>query len=162
MLLKTLFVIAALAAPAFAEEPSNCKRDVSGYHNVTEINADGSFCTMLSPFGSQEVAPDEACANSYCFGGSYTNTSTHLVGPKDLILSVNYVENKTAQYTQITGCMDGSKWGFNPIDQGGQMDSHGWQYSCKGYKKFVSLLEPQSNTYCIRCCNGDVDVDCDT
>ncbi|KAG0002255.1 hypothetical protein BGZ80_001273 [Entomortierella chlamydospora] len=160
---KTLFVLATIAASAFAEEFSNCTRPAGGFHNVTEVNADGSFCTMLPPYGVNNVAINEACANSYCFNGKYTNTSTHLVGPSDLILSSHYVANTTNSYVQITGCIDGSKWGLSPTDEGGQMDSHGWKYTCSGYKKFLSLLEPATNTFCIRCCNGaDVDADCNT
>ncbi|KAF9344027.1 hypothetical protein BGX26_004900 [Mortierella sp. AD094] len=160
---KTLIVLATIAASAFAEEASNCTRPAGGFHNVTEVNADGSFCTMLPPYGVQNVAINEACANSYCFNGKYTNTSTHLVGPTDLILSANYLANTTNSYTQITGCIDGSKWGLSATDEGGQMDSHGWKYQCAGSKKFLSLLEPATNTFCIRCCNGDnVDVDCNT
>ncbi|ORY99797.1 hypothetical protein BCR41DRAFT_295782, partial [Lobosporangium transversale] len=125
---------------------------------------ENNFCTMMPPYGAYPVAPNEACANSYCFGDKFqTNTSEYLVGPKNFILSAHFVENKTAQYTQVTGCMDSSVWGLNPTDEGGQMDSHGWQYHCANSKKFLSLLEPASNTYCIRCCNGtDVDVNCDT
>ncbi|KAF9197450.1 hypothetical protein BGZ49_002098 [Haplosporangium sp. Z 27] len=162
MLWKAVIALAAVAAPVLALEPVTCNR-VGTFHNVTEINADGTFCTMLPPYGSQEVAPDEGCANSYCFGPKYTNTTSHLVGPSNFILSVNYVQNTTNQFTQITGCIDGSKWGLNPTDEGGQMDSHGWLYNCANSKKFVSLIEPATNTYCIRCCNGNnVDVDCDT
>ncbi|KAF9129141.1 hypothetical protein BGX30_014057, partial [Mortierella sp. GBA39] len=62
----------------------------------------------------------------------------------------------------VTGCIDSSVWGQNPTDEGGQMDSHGWPYSCQGWKKFVSLIEPASNTYCIRCCAEDNNVDCNT
>ncbi|KAF9175441.1 hypothetical protein BGX20_005306 [Mortierella sp. AD010] len=160
---KTLFVLATIAASAFAEEFSNCTRPAGGFHNVTEINADGSFCTMLPPYGVNNVAINEACANSYCFDGKYTNSSTHLVGPSDFILSSHYVANTTNSYVQITGCIDSSKWGLSPTDEGGQMDSHGWKYTCSGYKKFLSLLEPATNTFCIRCCNGDnVDSDCNT
>ncbi|KAI1315023.1 hypothetical protein EDD11_001408 [Mortierella claussenii] len=164
MLWKTVFVLAALAAPAFAEEPSNCTRAPGGYHNVTSIIDDKNFCTMLPPFGTNPVAPSEACANSYCFGDKYTaNTSDYLVGPKNFILSSWYTQNVSAQYTQITGCIDSAAWGLNPTDDGGQMDSHGWQYHCANAKKFVSLLEPATNTFCIRCCNGtDVDINCDT
>ncbi|KAF8958064.1 hypothetical protein BGZ46_002046 [Entomortierella lignicola] len=162
MLWKIVIALAAVAAPALAYEPVTCTR-VGTFHNVTEINADGTFCTMLPPYGTQEVAPAEGCANSYCFGSQYTNTSSHLVGPADFILSVNYVNNATNQFTQITGCIDSTKWGLNPTDEGGQMDSHGWMYSCANSKKFVSLLEPATNTYCIRCCNGpNFETDCDT
>ncbi|KAF9343075.1 hypothetical protein BGX26_006304 [Mortierella sp. AD094] len=107
---------------------SSCTRPAGGFHNVTEINADGSFCTMLPLFGSQSVTLGEPCANS-----------------------ANYAENVASQSTQIAGCMNGAKWGLNPTDVGGQIDFVGWQYIYLNSKKFVSLLDPITNQYCIRC-----------
>ncbi|KAG0299150.1 hypothetical protein BGZ98_010296 [Dissophora globulifera] len=80
--------------------------------------------------------------------------------PAGYILSANYLVS--TNFTQVTGCIDSSKWGQNPTDDGGQMDSHGWPYSCVGFKKFVSLIEPATNTYCLRCCNADNNIDCNT
>ncbi|KAG0361047.1 hypothetical protein BGZ54_009263 [Gamsiella multidivaricata] len=173
-----LFLVAAIAAPALAlEEPSNCVVPATR-NNWTSITDENNFCTMLSPKGSQNVAPDEACATSYCFGKGTTNplkqeesSVNNPAMPEGLILSSHLSTGRNESGTagsgwvQITGCMNGAVWGLNATDDGGQMDSHGWRYSCIGYNKFVSLLEPSSNTYCIRCCKGtkdDTERDCIT
>ncbi|KAF9365255.1 hypothetical protein BGX34_010732 [Mortierella sp. NVP85] len=169
-----LLIAAAIAAPALAaEEPSNCKVPPVR-HNVTIIQDKDNFCLMWPPFGIQEVAPAEACATSMCHGkpkaaGKNAAADDKLIQanerfPEGVILSAHYVRNNTGLgYTQITGCMDGAKWGLNPIDGGGQMDSHGWQYRCNNHGKFLALVEPSTNTYCIRCCGGDdKDPNCNT
>jgi len=157
MFLKAALVAAALAAPALAYEPVTCQKNAT-QNIITSINpATKSFCTMLTGYGVYPVAPNEGCASVYCYGDK-SNLGPEM--PKGYILSTNFVVNTT--YTQVTGCIDSSLWGQNPIDEGGQMDSHGWPYSCQGFKKFVSLIEPATNTYCLRCCNADNNVDCNT
>ncbi|GJJ77149.1 hypothetical protein EMPS_09508 [Entomortierella parvispora] len=160
MLMKATLFIAALAAPTLAWEIVTCHRpdNSTAQRIVTSITPNVGFCTMLTGKGIYPVAPNEGCADVYCYGpASDLGPPT----PANYILSANYAQ--TANYTQVTGCIDSAVWDQNPTDEGGQMDSHGWPYSCKGFKKFVSLLEPASNTYCLRCCNGDnVDTDCDT
>ncbi|KAF9342362.1 hypothetical protein BGX26_007697, partial [Mortierella sp. AD094] len=141
---------------------------MSKNYTTVEINKDGSFCTMLPPFGSKSIQYGASAALSYCFEGvgsnttTYTNTDTHLVGPSGFILSANYAEDLTKDYRQITGCIDGSVLDLNSTDEGGRMDSVEWPYTCLNYKKFVSLIMPDTNQYCIRCCNGtNSDSDCD-
>ncbi|KAF9154084.1 hypothetical protein BGX20_004760, partial [Mortierella sp. AD010] len=157
MLTKTLLLVAALAAaPAMAYEPVTCKKNAT-QNIVTSITSNKAFCTMLTGYGVYPVAPNEGCGSVYCYGPP---SDLGPPMPKGYILSVNYLA--TENYTQVTGCMDSSVWGQNPTDEGGQMDSHGWPYSCQGFKKFVSLLEPASNTYCLRCCKEDNNIDCNT
>ncbi|KAG0057559.1 hypothetical protein BGZ83_008141 [Gryganskiella cystojenkinii] len=166
MFMKAILVVAALAAPALAYEPVTCNANAS-LPIVTSITSDKQFCTMLTGYGVYPVAPNEGCAGVYCYG--YKGTTTPNKGlqmPDNYILSVNYVQ--TANYTQVTGCIDSSVWGQNATDQGGQMDSHGWPYSCapgpdgRKFNKFLSLLEPATNTFCLRCCRDDNNIDCDT
>ncbi|KAG0288807.1 hypothetical protein BGZ98_004122 [Dissophora globulifera] len=159
----TLLLVAALAAPALvlAEEPATCNIPAVRY-NITGIVDEKNFCTMIPAMGVQDVAPYEACALSHCVGtvpGVAANTPTM---PSGFIKSAHFVNNATNGFIQITGCIDSTVLALNVTDEGGQMDSHGWQYKCAGYSKFVSLIEPATNTYCIRCCNTDVDVNCDT
>ncbi|KAF9345601.1 hypothetical protein BGX26_002963 [Mortierella sp. AD094] len=132
-------------------------------HQTVEINNDGSF------FSSIWCEP-----RSYCFGGYNTTTNTNTTtysgallagpyGPLTLVLSASYAEDLTKGYRQITGCMDGSVWSLDPKDVGGMIDSVVDPYTCLNAKKFVSFLAPNTNTYCIRCCNGtNADTDCDT
>ncbi|KAF9345600.1 hypothetical protein BGX26_002962 [Mortierella sp. AD094] len=139
-------------------------------YTIVGINTDGSFCTMLPPFGAGSVQAGASHASSNCFEqyNATTNnyTDSHLgglLGPDHFILSANYAEDLTKGYRQITGCMDGSAWNLNPEDVGGMFDSVAYPYTCLNAKKFVSFLAPNTNTYCIRCCNGtNANADCDT
>ncbi|KAF9961411.1 hypothetical protein BGZ65_010768 [Modicella reniformis] len=157
-------IIAAAAAPVFAEEPSNCKIPDVRY-NVTTIQDADNFCTMFPPKGVGLVAPSEACATSVCFGNPTSAGDAIKDNEKfasGVILSAHFLKNEAAKYVQITGCMNGALWNLNGTDDGGQMDSHGWEYRCAGYGKFLSLVEPSSNSYCIRCCAGAKDPNCNT
>ncbi|OAQ23867.1 hypothetical protein K457DRAFT_39385, partial [Linnemannia elongata AG-77] len=123
------------------------------------IDSASQFCTFMTGYGVAPVAPNEGCGAVYCYG---QQKNGGLKMPDGYILSTNYLKNDTAQYVQVTGCIDSSVWAQDPTDDGGQMDSHGWPYSCAGYNKFVSLLEPATNTFCIRCCMTTDNSDCNT
>lgn len=160
MFMKALVSFAVLAAPMLvsAYEPITCTKNAT-QNIITSITSADEFCTMLPGYGVYPVAPNEGCASVYCYGAA---SKLGPPMPKGYILSANYAVSPNNSYVQITGCLDSSVWAQNPTDEGGQMDSHGWPYSCQGWKKFVSLIEPASNTYCIRCCSEDNNVDCNT
>ncbi|KAG0327808.1 hypothetical protein BG000_000790 [Podila horticola] len=157
MLIKTLLVLVAMAAPALAYEPVTCTPINKTRSIIASIDSADNFCTFMTGYGVNPVAPNEGCAGVYC-QGTVKNGAQAM--PKGYILSSNYLKNTT--YVQVTGCIDSSVWAQNPLDDGGQMDSHGWPYSCVGWAKFVSLIEPATNTFCIRCCDQDNNVDCNT
>ncbi|KAH7055174.1 hypothetical protein BKA57DRAFT_453209 [Linnemannia elongata] len=162
MFMKKAFLIAALAAaPAvvLAYEPVTCTTKNKTQPIITSIDSASQFCTFMTGYGVAPVAPNEGCGAVYCYG---QQKNGGLKMPDGYILSTNYLKNDTAQYVQVTGCIDSSVWAQDPTDDGGQMDSHGWPYSCAGYKKFVSLLEPATNTFCIRCCMTTDNSDCNT
>ncbi|KAF9297860.1 hypothetical protein BGZ74_009622 [Mortierella antarctica] len=157
MLIKTLLVLVAMAAPALAYEPVTCTPINKTRSIIASVDSADNFCTFMTGYGVDPVAPNEGCAGVYCHG-TVKNGAQPM--PKGYILSTNYLKNAT--YVQVTGCIDSSVWAQNPLDDGGQMDSHGWPYSCQGWAKFVSLIEPATNTFCIRCCDKDNNVDCNT
>ncbi|KAF9374806.1 hypothetical protein CPC16_001061 [Podila verticillata] len=157
MLIKTLLVLVAMAAPALAYEPVTCTPINSTRSIIASIDDANDFCTFMTGYGVNPVAPNEGCAGVYC-QGKVKNGAQAM--PAGYILSSNYAKNTS--YVQVTGCIDSSVWAQNPQDEGGQMDSHGWPYSCQGWAKFVSLIEPATNTFCIRCCDADNNVDCNT
>ncbi|KAF8936790.1 hypothetical protein BGZ47_009325 [Haplosporangium gracile] len=160
MFMKAFASLALLAAPLLvsAYEPVTCQKNAT-QNIITSITSADDFCTMLPGYGVYPVAPNEGCASVYCYGAA---SKLGPPMPKGYILSANYAVSPNNSYVQVTGCIDSTVWGQNPTDEGGQMDSHGWPYSCQGWKKFVSLIEPASNTYCIRCCSEDNNVDCNT
>jgi len=159
MFLKKALLIAAIAAPIFAYEPVTCTTKNKTQPIITSIDSANQFCTFMTGYGVAPVAPNEGCGAVYCYG---QQKNGGLKMPDGYILSTNYLKNDTAQYVQVTGCINSAVWAQDPLDDGGQMDSHGWPYSCVGYKKFVSLLEPATNTFCIRCCMSTDNSDCNT
>ncbi|KAF9900894.1 hypothetical protein EC991_006752 [Linnemannia zychae] len=159
MFMKKALLIAAIAAPVFAYEPVTCTTKNKTQPIITSIDSANQFCTFMTGYGVAPVAPNEGCGAVYCYG---EQKNGGLKMPDGYILSTNYLKNDTAQYVQVTGCINSAVWAQDPLDDGGQMDSHGWPYSCAGYKKFVSLLEPATNTFCIRCCMSTDNSDCNT
>lgn len=159
--MKSIILIATIAAAVIpsavlAYEPITCTKNAT-QNIVTSIKDGTEFCTMLTGYGVTPVAPNEGCASVYCYGPA---SPLGPPMPKGYITSTNYA--KTTNYTQVTGCIDSTVWAQNPQDEGGQMDSNGWPYACQGSKKFVSLIEPATNTFCIRCCADDNKIDCNT
>ncbi|KAF9956474.1 hypothetical protein BGZ70_009858 [Mortierella alpina] len=162
MFLKKALLLVAAAAPLISGEKLTCTRNDTqilkdAKHITASITDANNFCTMLTGYGVKPVAENEGCGEVYCHGE--VKDDGHPM-PEGYILSSNYL--KTPDYVQITGCIDSSVWAQDPLDDGGQMDSHGWPFHCAGYKKFVSLLEPSSNTFCLRCCVEKENVHCNT
>jgi hypothetical protein len=78
------------------------------------------------------------------------------VFPTGYIQSSNYV--KTANYAQVTGRIDRTKYKLKASDGGGQYDNKDISgVTCNGYKYFVNLIEPDANIFCIRCCKNQKD-----
>ncbi|KAF9287043.1 hypothetical protein BGZ68_002311 [Mortierella alpina] len=162
MFLKQALLLVAVAAPLISGEKLTCTRNDTqilkdAKHITASITDANNFCTMLTGYGVKPVAENEGCGEVYCYGE--VKDDGHPM-PEGYILSSNYL--KTPDYVQITGCIDSSVWAQDPLDDGGQMDSHGWPFHCAGYKKFVSLLEPSTNTFCLRCCVEKENVHCNT
>ncbi|CAO3570299.1 unnamed protein product [Mortierella alpina] len=162
MFLKKALLLVAAAAPLISGEKLTCTRNDTqvlkdAKHITASITDANNFCTMLTGYGVKPVAENEGCGEVYCHGE--VKDDGHPM-PEGYILSSNYL--KTPDYVQITGCINSSVWAQDPLDDGGQMDSHGWPFHCAGYKKFVSLLEPSTNTFCLRCCVEKENVHCNT
>ena len=154
MFFKAAIVLAALAAQTLASPFCTANATQNTETSITNASA---FCIMLTGYGAYPVALNEGCASTYCYGHA---SKLGPPMPKGYILSAHYATNTT--YVQVTGCIDSSVWAQNPTDEGGQMDSHGWPYACQGYNKFVSLIEPATNSFCIRCCNSTDNSVCNT
>ena len=75
------------------------------------------------------------------------------------ITSAHLIE--TADYVQVSGNMDNSKYGLDPTDGGGQYDSAlGGSRpgsKCAGYPSYLEYVEPDQSRYCLRCCKKDDD-----
>ncbi|KAG2231471.1 hypothetical protein INT48_008799 [Thamnidium elegans] len=128
---------------------------VSAKGQIAQVIDANNFCVFLPPSDSTNriIADTEWNANAFCLGNNPLATGAEKLA-SGFIKSAHYV--KTDTYVQVTGQMDYTKENLVGTDGGGQMDVRApMGSSCAGWKFYVNLIEPESNTYCMRCCNDD-------
>ncbi|CEP19447.1 hypothetical protein [Parasitella parasitica] len=128
---------------------------VNAYGQIAQVVNSKNFCVFLPPNDSTNriIADTEWNAQAFCIGNTPKATNAGKLDP-DFIQSAHYL--KTDQYVQVTGQINPAKANLIATDEGGQMDIKAPKYSsCAGWKFYVNLIEPASNTYCMRCCNDD-------
>lgn len=112
-----------------------------------------NFCTFLPPADSEDrnIARTEYKAEVFCMG-STPNADAAGTLADGFIQSAHFVA--TDDYIQVTGQIDPVKMNLDPADEGGQYDivMPKGAVCAGGWKHFVNLIEPSSNTYCLRCC----------
>ncbi|KAI8970455.1 hypothetical protein BDF20DRAFT_797655, partial [Mycotypha africana] len=119
---------------------------------IAQVKDATDFCVFLPPKDSTDriISNTEWNANAFCMGDTPLAVGADKM-PDGFILSAHYV--KTDLYVQITGQMDYTKANLVGTDEGGQMDVKAPDgSSCAGWQYYVNLIEPVSNTYCMRCC----------
>ncbi|OZJ03226.1 hypothetical protein BZG36_03445 [Bifiguratus adelaidae] len=115
------------------------------------------FCSFMPPAPGDLVAPTEQQALVQCTSSSVAPGAKTF--PSGYIKTANFYNNTVANYVQITGTIDITKWNMSSSDQGGQYDFTGSPKlaECAGYNSFVSLIEPNVPDFCIRCCQSPGD-----
>ncbi|KAF9968725.1 hypothetical protein BGZ70_009647 [Mortierella alpina] len=143
-LLVSSLVLAVLSATSAAP------KQVKGQTGV--IISQSDFCLFLPPMYGGGISENEDRAVAFCTK-PLTNAPKAGVLPRGFIKTAHFVENKAKGYVQVTGRMDGRKYGLSKKDGGGQYDIKAPRGArCHGYAHFVELVEPDSDIYCIRCC----------
>ncbi|KAI8328438.1 hypothetical protein BC941DRAFT_444925 [Chlamydoabsidia padenii] len=132
---------------------------------TTAVLDEARFCLFLPPspgnrnnYGGMTdpdaIADSEKTARSFCTLLNLVPGSQLM--PAGFITSAHYQFNTTAGFVQVTGKIDRTKYSLSEADGGGQYDNHGAGSPplsmCQGYKYYVSLIEPDIQGYCIRCC----------
>ncbi|KAF9933998.1 hypothetical protein FBU30_003716 [Linnemannia zychae] len=122
---------------------------------IVQIASASSWCMMMPPEAGGDIAANEDRAIAFC-------TSPDLAAPQAKIFPEGFIQSAHFAsgdgYVQITGKLDSSKYSLSPNDQGGQYDIKApVGSSCAGYNYYVNLIEPHSNTMCIRCCKEKKD-----
>ncbi|KAF9285666.1 hypothetical protein BGZ68_003671 [Mortierella alpina] len=113
------------------------------------------FCMFLPPAPGDEVAPTEELARAFCMGKGIKSPNTI---PKGFIRSALYQEDRENGFVQVTGEFNRGAYNLSATDGGGQYDSKNVRGStCRGFPYFVSLVEPDVERYCTRCCKNKVD-----
>ncbi|KAI7894615.1 uncharacterized protein EV154DRAFT_498324 [Mucor mucedo] len=129
---------------------------VNAYGMVAQVVDANDFCVFLPPDDATDriISDSEWNANAFCMGSTPLATDAGTL-PSGFIKSAHYV--KTDLYVQVTGQMDYTKANLDGTDGGGQMDVKApVGSSCVGWDYYVNLIEPTTNTYCMRCCNDTV------
>lgn len=144
MLFSSLLLVAAGLAQVAAKKTAANK--------TLAINDAADFCLLVpAKKAKTAVALVEPDAIPACTGTNPTAQPNAAVLSPKFITSANYLE--TADYKQITGCLNPAGYGLDPNDQGGQFDPVSTPGStCAGFGTFVQLIEPASGRYCLRCC----------
>ncbi|CEP18252.1 hypothetical protein [Parasitella parasitica] len=115
------------------------------------------FCLFLPPQPGLVVHENENNGIPFCTKANTVPNATQF--PEGFITTAHYLRNST--FVQITGFFDRTKYDLGETDGGGQYDNHikgkpiGAQ--CQDYKYFVSMIEPDINRFCIRCCQNEAD-----
>jgi hypothetical protein len=110
---------------------------------------------MMPPQAGGDIAANEDRAIAFCTTSDSSAPSAQLF-PSGFIQSANFA--KGPGYVQITGKIDSTKYSLSENDRGGQYDIKAPVGSaCAGYAHYVNLIEPHSNTMCIRCCKEKKD-----
>ncbi|KAG0166659.1 hypothetical protein DFQ28_008604 [Apophysomyces sp. BC1034] len=143
MLTRYLFFVASSSLFAY----------VNAYGQIAQVVDATNFCVFLPPEDSQDriISNTEWNAQAFCMGNTPKATNAGKI-PEGFIKSAHYVA--TDQYVQITGQIDPAKARLDPKDDGGQYDIKAPNgSSCAGWQFYVNLIEPTTNTWCMRCCN---------
>nr|CAG8497443.1 9370_t:CDS:1 [Entrophospora candida] len=108
------------------------------------------LCMMLPPKKGQIIGDHEDDAIAFC--EDKNNTVGAKQFPAGFIKSKHFVED--VDFIQYTGRINRTKYRLRKSDGGGQFDTRApIGAKCLGFKNFVNLIEPDTNRYCIRCCN---------
>ncbi|RHZ62884.1 hypothetical protein Glove_334g38 [Diversispora epigaea] len=114
------------------------------------VKSSDMFCTFLPKDYGGNIGDSESTAIAAC---THQSPNAYIL-PAGFIISAHFKQGEG--YVQVTGVMNGSIYGLSPNDSGGQYDMQAPQKSkCEGYSKFVNLVEPDINHYCIRCCSDE-------
>ncbi|KAF9438220.1 hypothetical protein BGZ76_009147 [Entomortierella beljakovae] len=124
---------------------------------VGAIINEKNFCLFLPPMYGGGISENEDRAVAFCTKPIGTAPKARVL-PTGFIKSAHLVRNSKKKWVQITGRMNGKKYGLSKKDGGGQYDIKAPVGArCAGYNYFVELVEPDSDIYCIRCCKNKVD-----
>ncbi|KAG0292504.1 hypothetical protein BGZ98_002555 [Dissophora globulifera] len=122
---------------------------------IVQIESATDWCMMMPPEAGGDIAANEDRAIAFCTT-SNPDAPDAKIFPEGFIQSAHFASGDG--YVQITGMIDRTRYSLSSDDEGGQYDLKAPVGSaCANYKSYVNLIEPHSNTYCIRCCENKED-----
>ncbi|GJJ76185.1 hypothetical protein EMPS_08544 [Entomortierella parvispora] len=146
-LASTASALVLLSATVVSAAPKNGQ--------IAQITSASNWCMMMPPSPGGDIAQNEDRAIAFCTN-PHPDAPGAKIFPAGFIQSANFAAGNG--YVQITGKIDRTKYSLADSDQGGQYDIRAPVGSaCANYNHYVNLIEPHSNTYCIRCCKEKKD-----
>ncbi|KAG0286606.1 hypothetical protein BGZ97_007360, partial [Linnemannia gamsii] len=150
-----IFNVASAASAMAILSLSVASAAPSSSGQTVQITSSTNWCMMMPPQAGGDIAASEDNAIAFCTSPS-PSTPGAKTFPEGFIQSANFAKGNG--YVQITGKIDSSKYSLSETDRGGQYDIKAPSGSaCAGYNHYVNLIEPHSNTMCIRCCKEKKD-----
>lgn len=117
-MLVALIATAAMAAPK-AKKPV-APKPIKGKAGQTGVILNQSdFCIFLPPMRGGGIAENEDKAVAFCTKPNLPGANAQTL-PAGFIQTAHFVSNTAKGYVQVTGRMDGSKYGLKKNDGGGQ------------------------------------------
>lgn len=109
------------------------------------------FCSFLPPQPGGNIADSESNAVVFCNKPNSQAPKANIF-PSGFIKTAHFA--KQPGYVQVTGTINRQAYGLSANDAGGQYDSNGAPPRARvsGAKKFVNLVEPDQQHFCIRAC----------
>ncbi|KAK9767900.1 hypothetical protein K7432_001880 [Basidiobolus ranarum] len=152
MFIKSLASVTAILAVVSLTSGKPITVGDASINHLTFVNSAESFCLFLPTKPGMIIGEHEDDAEVFC-------TKSDSVAPNAQMLPAGFIQSahfgQTDSYVQVTGQMNPDAYQLSRQDGGGQFDNRGAPSNsgCAGYTYFVSLIEPNTGTYCIRCCN---------
>jgi len=151
-----LFFCVPLSLTAAVTQSSSQGADnppaVNTHHALTATVTPGAFCSFLPPQPSGNIAASESNAVVFCNKPSSEAPNANIF-PAGFIRSAHFAKGQG--FVQVTGRINRNAYGLSASDGGGQYDSNGAPPGARvsGAKKFVNLVEPDAELFCIRACS---------
>ncbi|CAG8700095.1 14605_t:CDS:1, partial [Funneliformis mosseae] len=147
-MVKLSTIIFIFAVIATAHGVAVVKRDPP--RSIT-VESKFVFCIFLPKKPGEIIGNSEQDAIPFCTKSSPNATGAKIF-PSGFIKTAFF--KKEADFVQVTGTIDRTKYKLKKSDGGGQYDIRAPLHAnCTGFKNFVNIIEPDENIFCIRCCN---------
>jgi hypothetical protein len=151
-LLACLSLSAVMTAQSQPETVNDLAEHTT-HHALTATVTQDVFCSFLPPKPGGNIADSEGDAVVFCNKPSSQAPNANIF-PKGFIKTAHFA--KGSGFVQVTGTINRDAYRLSANDGGGQYDSNGAPPGARvtGAKKFVNLVEPDNQDFCIRACTN--------
>jgi hypothetical protein len=141
----------AVTAAQTSSQGAGDRSAPAAHRALTATVTPGAFCSFLPPEPGGNIAGSESNAVVFCNKPSSQAPNANIF-PSGFIKTAHFA--KGSGFVQVTGRIDRRAYGLSASDGGGQYDSNGAPPGGRvsGAKKFVNLVEPDREHFCIRAC----------